>query len=358
MDAKNPAQSYTDEAIPHEAGHILVGKTVGLPAGGLDFHVIRHPDGGIIVGDFATRGFSPPDDQIPGMDAKLKASYMLCVAGGVAGNIYVGQKVGEGADSDRKELARLTNKPLEELAEMALPLIHKRSEVFNLLVSRIREAFLEKMKDRNIQTGRHTLLTEQDLETIYYVNQPERRFHSIDLANSTVRASKENTDLRNYIEEAIAHEAGHAVVAIECGITVHEMYVMLTRAVGGYEIGDFATESEYPSDAQIAEMPEPLKKGFALFISGGVAGNKFEGLNEISPGSDTDREELKRFAARSLEEMSKEALIIVQNQRRTFRRIQSGAKQKFRELMKNPELQTGRHVLLSRQELEAIFNKR
>ncbi|HXM99937.1 MAG TPA: hypothetical protein VN982_15825 [Candidatus Dormibacteraeota bacterium] len=357
-DAKNLAQSYTDEAFPHEAGHILVGKTVGLPARGLDFHVSPHPDGGIIVGDFATLGFSPPDDQISSMDPKLKASYMLYVAGGVAGNIYVGQTVGKGADSDRKELARLTNQPLEELAQMAQRLIHKRKEVFNLLVSRIEKAFLEKMKDRNIQTGRHTLLTEHDLETIYYVNQPDRRFHSLDQTNSTVRASREMTALDNYVEEAMAHETGHTVVAKARGITVHEIYVMLTRAVGGYEIGDFATESEYPSDAEITDMPEQLKKDFILFISGGVAGNRFEGLDKITPGADTDREELKRFTDNSLEEVSEEALVIVTNQRRTFRQIRSRAKQKFRELMKNPELQTGRHVLLSGQELEAIFNKR
>jgi len=87
-----------------------------------------------------------------------------------------------------------------------------------------------------------------------------------------------------YIDEAIAHEAGHIVVANECGITVHEMYVMLTRGERGYEVGDFATESEDPSNEQIAGMNEALKTGFALFVAGGVAGNKFDGLNEITEG--------------------------------------------------------------------------
>lgn len=79
--------------------------------------------------------------------------------------------------------------------------------------------------------------------------------------------------MSKYIDEAIAHEAGHIVVANECGITVHELYVMLSREEHGYQIGDFATESEDPSDEQIAEMDGTLKTGFALFIAGGVAEN-------------------------------------------------------------------------------------
>lgn len=74
------------------------------------------------------------------------------------------------------------------------------------------------------------------------------------------------TALDKYIGEAIAHEAGHVVLAKECGITVHDIHVMLTRGEGGYEIGDFATESEYPSDEEIIEMSELLKKGFTLYF--------------------------------------------------------------------------------------------
>src|SRR5258708_36788347 len=100
------------------------------------------------------------------------------------------------------------------------------------------------------------------------------------------------TVLDKYIQEAIDHEAGHIVVANQQGIAVFELFVMLTRAEGGYEIGDFATESEDPSEADIKEMPEEVKRDFALFVSGGGAGNKFVGLLEITPGAATDREEL------------------------------------------------------------------
>jgi hypothetical protein len=166
------------------------------------------------------------------------------------------------------------------------------------------------------------------------------------------------TPLDKYIQEAIDHEAGHIVVANQNGIAVFELYVMLTRAERGYEIGDFATESEYPSDAEITEMQEEIKKGFELFISGGVAGNKFEGLQEITPGAATDREELKKFTDESLEDMSEEALEIVQKERRMFRRIRSRAQQKFLDLMKNPNLQTGRHILLNEQDLQEAFKKK
>ncbi len=82
---------YIDEAIPHEAGHILVGRAVGFLARGLEVEVVRFPDGrGITVGNFATLAHSLPDDAIPNMDPKLKASYMLFVAGGVAGNKFDG----------------------------------------------------------------------------------------------------------------------------------------------------------------------------------------------------------------------------------------------------------------------------
>ncbi len=358
MNAENPALSYLDEAIPHEAGHLIVGKAVGLPARGLDFNVTRLPDGRIAIGDFATLVYSPPDEEIPNMEKKLKASLMLLTAGGVAGNIYVGQKVGQGADADRKELARLTNKPLEELAEMAQPIIHKRRDAFRQLMSRIKEAFLEKLNDPTLQTGRHNLLTEQDLEAIYYEKQPDAPVQAVDPSKVAMGASLATNPMGTYIDEAIAHESGHIVVANECGITVHEMYVMLTRGERGYEVGDFATESEDPSNEQIAEMNEALKTGFALFVAGGVAGNKFDGLNQITEGAASDREELERFTDRSLEEVSEDALLIVTEQRRRFRRIKSVARQRFQDLVKDSSLQTGRHTLLNEADLQGIFNKK
>jgi hypothetical protein len=161
---------YIDEAIPHEAGHILVGRAVGLHARGLDVEVVRLPDGaGISVGNFATLSYSPPDEELPKIDPKLKAAYMLLVSGGIAGNKFAGLKTAcQGADADRKELARLTNKSLEEIAEMAVGIIHKHRRTFRQLVSLIRQRFTERIwSNRNIQTGRHNLVIQEDLDKLF-----------------------------------------------------------------------------------------------------------------------------------------------------------------------------------------------
>jgi hypothetical protein len=131
--------------------------------------VVRFPDGrGISVGNFATLACSPPDDAIPNMDPKLKASYILFVAGGVAGNKFDGLATAcQGADADRKELARLTDKSLDEIAELAVAIIHKHRRYFRQLVSLIRLRYIERIvKNRDIQTGRHSLLSQEDIQGI------------------------------------------------------------------------------------------------------------------------------------------------------------------------------------------------
>src|SRR5579862_2507508 len=158
-----------DEAIPHEAGHILVGRAVGFLARGLDVQVERFAENkGIMVGNFATLAYSPPDEAIPNMDSELKAAYILFIAGGVAGNKFDNPSGAcHGADADRAELARLTNQSLEEVAELALGIIHNRRRRFRQLVSLIRLRYIERIqKNSNIQTGRHILLGQQDIENI------------------------------------------------------------------------------------------------------------------------------------------------------------------------------------------------
>ena len=161
---------YIDEAIPHEAGHILVGRVLGLHARGLDVEVVRLPDGtGINVGNFATLAHSPPDEQIPDMEPKLKAAYMLFVSAGVAGNKFAGFKTAcQGADSDRKELARLTDKNLEEIGELAMQIIRKHRRAFRQVVSLIRKRFTERVwNNLNVQTGRLNLVTQEDLDRLF-----------------------------------------------------------------------------------------------------------------------------------------------------------------------------------------------
>lgn len=102
------------------------------------------------------------------MDPKLKAAYMLFVSGGVAGNMFADPKTAcQGADADRKELARLTSESLEDVAKMAVGIIHKRRRAFRQLVSLICRRFTERVwNNRNVQTGRLSLLSQEDLDKL------------------------------------------------------------------------------------------------------------------------------------------------------------------------------------------------
>lgn len=146
----------------------MVGRAVGLHARGLDVEIVRFPDGtGISVGNFATLAYSPPDDEIPKMDPELKAAYILFVSGGLAGNKFA-ETACQGADADRKELARITSKSLEEIAEIAAQIIQKHRRKFRQLVSLIRKRFAERVwSNRNIQSGRHNLLTQEDIDKLF-----------------------------------------------------------------------------------------------------------------------------------------------------------------------------------------------
>ena len=77
-------ESLANQAIPHEAGHIVVGVALGLPTRGLEVEVYR--DGGELrVGDFATLSKEPIDGAIAMMPPWMLKTYKLTIAGGLAG---------------------------------------------------------------------------------------------------------------------------------------------------------------------------------------------------------------------------------------------------------------------------------
>jgi hypothetical protein len=159
--------SYALQAIPHEAGHILIAKIVGMPVYGLDHIIIQSPDGRLLPGNFATVGVSPSDEQIYSMDAKLKASYMLYVAGGLAGNIFAGRSADDhGLEKDRADLARVTELTLENVAEKAQSILEKHREFFGRLTSAIKQKYLKLVNDPNVKAGRNSLLSSQELEEL------------------------------------------------------------------------------------------------------------------------------------------------------------------------------------------------
>ncbi|HEY2171179.1 MAG TPA: hypothetical protein VGJ30_16260, partial [Candidatus Angelobacter sp.] len=62
----------------------------------------------------------------------------------------------------------MTSKSLEEIAEMAVVRIQKHRRKFRQLVSLIRKRFTEQVwSNRNIQTGRHNLLSQGDLDKLF-----------------------------------------------------------------------------------------------------------------------------------------------------------------------------------------------
>jgi hypothetical protein len=158
-----------DEAIPHEAGHLLLARVVGIRTHGLDVEVVRYENNMFSFGNFATIADVPPDEDIPGLEPKVRASYMLFIGGGLAGQRFEGRSSTAGADLDREELTKFTpDTTLEGLAEMAVDIIRGHKRAFRQLVSLIRQRFMDLMKNGNkLQTGRHLLISEQDLDAIF-----------------------------------------------------------------------------------------------------------------------------------------------------------------------------------------------
>lgn len=161
------AESYVDEAIPHEAGHIVVGSTVGMPIRGLAVNIVVNREGKKI-GDFATESVEPPDEEIPLTPPKILLAYKAYLAGGLAGNNFVGSPATEEClQNDRLKLARVGTESLETMSEIAAPIIEKNHVEFGRLTSLIRDRFLALMADAALKTGRYRLLDEKDLDEIF-----------------------------------------------------------------------------------------------------------------------------------------------------------------------------------------------
>ena len=161
------AKSFVDEAIPHEAGHIVVGMAVGMPIAGLEVHVVVSAQGKKI-GDFATKSLEPSDEQIPKTPPSVLKDYKLFLAGGLAGNEFAGIPASnESLQNDRLKLARVGADNLEAMSEMATEIIKSDSQKFGRLTSLIRERFLALMADPTLQSGRYTLISQQDLRQIF-----------------------------------------------------------------------------------------------------------------------------------------------------------------------------------------------
>jgi hypothetical protein len=159
---------YAEEAIAHEAGHLVVSRALDFPTFGL-FVEIKRQGANIGHGSFGTRSIEPPDSEIRLIPPAVVRRYSLFLAGGLAGQMVEGKTpTGFGAEQDRKQLERLnTGKTLEELAAEAVPLIEERREVFRRLVDVITARYTALISNPTTQAGRHVLLPEADIQAIF-----------------------------------------------------------------------------------------------------------------------------------------------------------------------------------------------
>lgn len=163
-----------EQAIPHEAGHILVSRAVGVPAGGLDVEVVRLPnDQGLQVGNFATLSYDPPDEELPTLQPKIRAALLLIIAGGIAGQMFARIKIpSDGANDDRRRFDRLKSpnsaETIESVAKQSQGIFFRHKLHFWQIVALLRSRYAERIiNNREIQTGRHNLATEQDFDGIF-----------------------------------------------------------------------------------------------------------------------------------------------------------------------------------------------
>ena len=159
--------AYLEEAIHHEAGHILIGKVGGLPIKGLAVFVVPRGNG-LELSTFGTASYDPPDKDIPKLNQQVRMSLLRMIAGGVAGQLYSGiPMTGVGADDDRRRFERIKSRDskltLEEVAKDLQTTFKDHEGTYWQLVDLIRTEFAKRI---DLSTGRFPLLTEADLEPV------------------------------------------------------------------------------------------------------------------------------------------------------------------------------------------------
>lgn len=96
---------YVDEAIPHEAGHIVVGWIVGMPITETPIEIVCK-ESRTQPGNFITKSVEPSNEQIAQTPPRILKNYALMLAGGVAGNNFVGMTASDHRiEDDRRKLA-------------------------------------------------------------------------------------------------------------------------------------------------------------------------------------------------------------------------------------------------------------
>jgi len=171
--AKEQLLAYTTAAVPHEAGHILIGRMAGLPVRALDHFVIRDSNEEMLPGNFATVGVAPMSSAAVVMTPKpVLLAFALFCAGGLAGNLVAHIPAEEyGLQKDRADLALVTTASLEEVAEKAVPRIEEELEKFQKLREAIKSSYEALISNPDVKAGRHSILTSYQLDAIVPQNK-------------------------------------------------------------------------------------------------------------------------------------------------------------------------------------------
>lgn len=170
---KEELLAYTTAAVPHEAGHILIGRIVGLPVRALDHFVMRGPNNEIVPGNFATVGVAPMSSAAVAMTPKpVLFAFALFCAGGLAGNLVANIPAEEyGLQKDRTDLALVATASLKEFAEEAVPRIEEELEKFQKLREAIKSSYEALISDPEVKVGRHSILASYQLDAIIPQNK-------------------------------------------------------------------------------------------------------------------------------------------------------------------------------------------
>lgn len=166
--------------------------------------------------------------------------------------------------------------------------------------------------------------------------------------------------LEGFAEYAISHEAGHALVGefVKIGAPKEIAFILKRGSNGLLYLGDFATKFLFPPDDQIPELPEAVRRCLCYTLAAGFAATQFSGLSlpNEKEGLDADRALLSKLTPEPLESFVRHARAVIGKEQRAYQEVVSECSQKY-ERLRGENVEEGVQVLLSRQELEAIFNR-
>jgi|ERR1700676_101791 len=109
-----------------------------------------------------------------------------------------------------------------------------------------------------------------------------------------------------YLKQAYPHESGHILVGRLHGLKVSGLCHKVIRGRNNEILrGNFITRSMSPPSPEVARISPPaVLRAYALFVSGGLAGNLVANIPADDHGLQKDRVDLALVSTNSLEEVA------------------------------------------------------